>query len=461
MKKIKIDSFFWLYSVLLLLSLWTRWFDVDRLGLWSDELSSVFYSFSPQNSLLDVHTPLFYLTTVFGLELIGPNELGMRFSSLIASSLLLIFLFYQVLNKREARWIWFYILFCFSGLDWVLSREARMYELMVLFSTLSFLFGLKFSENATFKKWFLLTLFLALNSFNHVTALVFNVSLVLFFGLKKRALWGRFSLSSSLTLSSIPVLVYYLSADRLESALSRGQSIPAISWSWPWQLWTHLLGAKSPYFEFQNFVYPLALLIGFVTICFFASWKKRSFQWASPVLIILFYHSGHLVLFPFLNFLNLRYFSALLPIVLWVGALALEKTVRLRKLYVLALASLLLFVNTLGLNVFAPKSGLRELYEYSSQVNADEQLILCDYGRMRSSQQIFYPDLASKAVYCYEFVRYYFKILQAPERLKVISSLSFSEDFESIRDFLSQNYVLENVEQGPNGMGVIRYYAKR
>lgn len=465
MKKITFNSHFLLCALLLVVALGTRWFDIDRFGLWSDELGSVFYASALQNTVQDIHTPFFYLLSYFGLNSFGVNELGMRVASLLASSLLLVFLFYQAVTRDKNRWTWFFVVFSFSSLDWALSREARMYEWMILFSTLSFLSGHQFlssSSSRSFKNWGVLTLLMGLNGFNHVSALIFNASCVLYWSFRKKSLvLGKLSLSTSFLISSLPVLIYYLSADRLDHAFSRIHWIRSLTGSWPWDLWRHLMGAKHPYLEFQSDFYPLLLLFALLFLCAFCLWKKYSLKWCTPLLIVLFYHLGQLTLLPFLNLFHIRYFSALLPIILWVVALGLERVLTIKKLNIFAVVSFLLVVQVLGLKAYAPQAGLREFYQSALVSKSNEQVVICDYALMKNSQKIFYPELVADAVYCYDFVRYYFEASHPPKNLKVVSSLNYSEDFKAIEDFLSQNYELKKVDSGPGEAGRIWYYARR
>lgn len=466
MKKIQLNSSFWLLLLLLVVALASRWFAIDRFGLWSDELGSVFYSSSIEQTTQDIHTPFFYFLTYLAQRAYGINEFAMRLSSLLASSFLLIFLFGQAVRKTQPRWTWFFVLFSFSGLDWALSREARMYEWMVLLSTLSFLSGCKFSSSPRPRNWWPLTFFMALNGFNHVSALIFNASCVLYWTIRKKTLaLGKVSLSSSFFLSSLPVLLYYLSGERLGHALGRIHWVAAMTRSWPWDLWRHLMGAKHPYLEFQHDIYPLALLLSFFVIVSVGLWRKSSLSWTAPLAIIFFYHMGQLALYPFLNLFHIRYFSILLPIVLWVFALGLERVLKTKKLHILCIVSFLLIVQVLGLKSYAPQAGLREFYQSelgpAPSQSFDEQVVVCDYALMRKSQQIFYPFLFDDVVYCYNFPHYYFKKSPAPKSLKVISSLNYSEDFKAIEAFLEQDYTLKKVESAPGGAGRVWYYARR
>jgi mannosyltransferase len=138
----------------LFISLFLRFYDLDKESLWLDEVSSVKLAHLSLSKLLkiihrDVHPPSLYIFLHFWVKLFGDSEFSLRFPSVIFGffAILMIYKVGTLIYDKEVGVLSSLIL-GLSSLHIAYSQEARMYSLFSLLALLSFYFFIKLKERS-------------------------------------------------------------------------------------------------------------------------------------------------------------------------------------------------------------------------------------------------------------------------------------------------------------------------
>jgi uncharacterized membrane protein len=174
----KIRYYYITLAIIILAGFFIRIYSLGHESLWGDEFYSYYVSSSGINNMFeyissDYHPPLYYILLNIFINLLGPSEFNLRLISVITGSLSVIAI-YQFMkrfsNKRSA--LIAAALFAFSPLAVSIDREARMYSLFILLTTMSMMYFLLITRENTVKNSMLYIVFSALMLYTHGFSLI-------------------------------------------------------------------------------------------------------------------------------------------------------------------------------------------------------------------------------------------------------------------------------------------------
>ncbi len=148
-----------LLLLILFLSAGFRFYNLDKNGLWYDEIGTLSvakenFPFGIIDTLYhkDVHCPLFYFFLHFWIKIFGNHEFTLRFfSALLGTVNIIVFYLSGKAIKSRATGLITALLGAISPLLIYFSQEIRFYPLIILFISLSLLFLIKFNNKPDIK----------------------------------------------------------------------------------------------------------------------------------------------------------------------------------------------------------------------------------------------------------------------------------------------------------------------
>jgi len=164
--KIKFDKNRLILLLILIIGTAFRLINLDKNGLWYDEVGTLSvakesFPFGILNTLYhkDVHCPLFYFILHFWIKAFGFQEFVLRlFSAILGTfNIIIFYLAGKELGSRNSGLITAFIASISSFLIYF-SQEIRFYPLILLLTTLSLLFLMRFDKKPSVKNLIGLTL---------------------------------------------------------------------------------------------------------------------------------------------------------------------------------------------------------------------------------------------------------------------------------------------------------------
>lgn len=192
-----------LLMTILVIGAFFRFYHIDFQSVWLDEIHTLNES-NPNISIFDVyekllisepHPPLYFIIIHFAFKVFGYTTFVLRFlSSLIG--VFGIFSIYllgkEIFSKRVGTYA--SILLSINYFHIYYSQEGRMYVLLFLTTTLSFLFLVKFIKKPSFKTALIYSCFSSLMIYSHffgLFALISQYLILLYFVIKPNEVSGR------------------------------------------------------------------------------------------------------------------------------------------------------------------------------------------------------------------------------------------------------------------------------
>jgi uncharacterized membrane protein len=163
-------------AIILILSLALRIYQIERESLWLDEGITVYFSQMDiptlfTKGLYETHPPLYYVILHFWIELFGVSELAIRSLSVFFNLITIIVVFrIGCLLYNSQTGLLASLLVGFSAFNIEYSQEARNYSMVVLFSTLSFLYFIKLLKTYNHRDAVFYCIFSSLLVYTHIVA---------------------------------------------------------------------------------------------------------------------------------------------------------------------------------------------------------------------------------------------------------------------------------------------------
>ncbi len=198
------------------LSVFLRVFLLDFESLWLDEGSSIkFAKLSPTEiikSNQDAHPPLYYLILHFWMKIFGDSEFSVRFPSVIFGVITVYVVYKFCLEFWGGKVALFSsLLVGISTFQVFYSQEARMYSLLCLLSTLSFLYFAKILKEQKLKFYVFYLLINVLLLYTHLYSFFILFAQVVYIILIERKRFKEFSIAILLAfLFYVPRLFHLL-----------------------------------------------------------------------------------------------------------------------------------------------------------------------------------------------------------------------------------------------------------